>query len=74
MTWNIIQGEGNVENNVETCRNDGFYFVAVFIVLFSYVGNSQAAARLSDIPSTAAKEINYLLDKEIIYRLRGWDF
>ena len=43
-----------------------FMFVASFIVLFSYVGNSQAADRLSDIPSQAAKEINFLLDKEII--------
>ena len=43
-----------------------FTFVASFIVLFSYVGNSQAAAQLSDIPSQAAKEINFLLDREII--------
>ena len=42
-----------------------FTFVAAFIVLFSYVGNSQAAAQLSDIPSKAAKEINFLLDERL---------
>ena len=29
-----------------------FTLVAAFVVLFSYVGNSQAAAQLSDIPSS----------------------
>lgn len=43
-----------------------FSLVAVCLVLFSYIGSSQAAAKLPDIPSSAAKEINFLLDKKII--------
>ena len=40
-----------------------FAFLVVFLVVFSISEKGQAAT-LSDIPSTAAKEINYLLEKE----------
>ena len=66
MTWNMILEEGMWKTMLKRVGMTVFTFVAAFIVLFSYVGNSQAAAQLSDIPSTAAKEINFLLDKKII--------
>ena len=45
--------------------NQSFMFLVVFLVMFS-IGEKGQAATLSDIPSTAAEEINYLLDKGII--------
>ena len=66
MTWNMILEEGMWKTMLKRVGMTVFTFVAAFIVLFSYVGNSQAAAQLSDIPSTAAKEINFLLDRKII--------
>ena len=57
---------GILETMLKRVGMSVFTFVAAFVVLFSYVGNSQAAVQLSDIPSTAAKEINFLLDKKII--------
>ena len=41
-------------------------FVVAIIGLTTYNGNSQAAVQLSDIPSSAEKEIEFLLGKEII--------
>jgi N-acetylmuramoyl-L-alanine amidase len=66
MTWIETKGRGMWKIMVKHVGMSFFTFVAVFIVLFSYVGNSQAATQLSDIPSTAAKEINFLLDEEIV--------
>ena len=52
MTWNIILEEGMWKTMLKRVGMTVFTFVAAFVVLFSYVGNSQAAAQLSDIPST----------------------
>ena len=67
MTWKNISREGILGYNVETCSSQSFCFCGVLIFsLFQLVEKGQAAANLTDIPSSSATEINYLIGKEII--------
>ena len=61
----LCKGRGIQEKMLKFFVKNTFAFLVVFLVVFSISEKGQAAA-LQDIPSTAATEINYLINREII--------
>ena len=59
-----MQEEGNLGKMLKRVGIRFLPFCCVCSCIF-LCGNGQAAAQLSDIPSTAAKEINYLLERKL---------
>ena len=61
-----MQGEGNLGENVETFCKKYVCLFSRFSSCFFYQREGSSSKTLPDIPSTAATEINYLIDREII--------